>query len=1075
MTQLVLTIAGTYIGAQLGYPQLGAAIGSYVGARIAAPDIEGPRIQDTQAPTSSYGAAVQRTWGSDRVAGSVIWAAPVVEIATEEGGKGGPSITTYSYTRSFAILIGEGEIPSIRRIWADGKLVRDLSDGTDLESQAQIDDVGAYMVFYSGSESQLPDATIEAIEGVGEVEAFRGSAYVVFTDLPLTPYGNRIPLLTFEVSNEPETAVPGDTVLEPLVVYSWTIDPITGRPIHQYRDSLGVYVESTQHTAISYPPAGTSTSLTTTAEAQALALGTDSGIYGYEAGRYATTYSGFFYDSTNEALSDTPGGASLDGDEETVYLKLSAYGSEYGPIVDTTYNLNAPTEQHTFIYPQTPSSWVETVLVWRLEHGGAGAPPGGYASAPYSQTVLSVSPYTLSTAWATYALTTSGERIPAHNGRSCYPGRPCGAAADDYRAEYPGRSDYCVSCAGEITWNYSWQTITGTAKQLCAVEYRGGVLYQQALGPVLLPGDPNYSNSAFWDAEYAAALLAGTINAGVTYPVVVASYAEGTRPDAAQVDRGSVLLSEIVADICAEAGLSSGQIDVTDLTDTAIGFSRTRRMPARSALDTLRAAYHFDGVESGDLIRFVKRGGAVAASLTADDLGAGAEQAAPELVETMRAQEAELPLSMSVSYKAADGDYTPGAQQALRRVGVTEQQAGTELAIVLTDDHAAQIAQVLLYEPWAARTKRAVTVGMEWARIEPTDVIEIDDGAFSYTVRVIDRAEQNGVLKLQCEDMDPDVYTSTAVGGTVGAGGVAALAGPTRAELLDIPLLRDADDSASFYLAGSGYRPEWRGGALFVSNSGADYVRAATLDRVAVMGRCTTILGDFLGGNVFDEFSTLEVSIAVGDLSTVTAAQMLNNMNAAVVGDEILQFRTATLLSPGLYRLTGFLRGRRGTEQHMGTHVADERFVLLTTAALQRPAFPLDLLNIEQNYKAVSEGGALADVEAQAFTNTGAGLKPLSPVHLDVVALPSSAGYSVRWVRRTRIGGVWVDGSDAPVGETSERYRVRVLFGTAVEETQTVTTNSATVGVGEDLTYRLIEVAQISDTVGPGFTATYQL
>ncbi len=1075
MTQLALTVAGYAIGTYFGYPQLGAAVGSYVGGVIAAPDIEGPRIQDTQAPLSSYGAPVQRTWGSDRVAGSIIWAGPMVETATEESGKGGPTITTYSYTRSFAVLLGEGEIAAIRRVWADGKLVHDLSDGTDLESQAQIDDIGAFMTFYGGSDSQLPDATIEAVEGVGQVEAYRGSAYVVFTDLPLGPYGNRIPLLTFEVSNEAETAVPGDTVLEPLVVYDWVFDPSTGRPIHRYRDTAGVWVESSLHTAVSYPSVGTSSSFSTIAASQAAAWGSDGVIYANTAGLFATDYIGYFYDSTNSTISDTEGGATLDGNEETVYLKLAAYPSDIDPVVDTTYNQNVPVGIHALIWPRTPSLWEETVLVYRLEHGGGGSPPPGYSGTPYSQNLLSVSPYLLTTAWATYALTLSSDRVPAHHGKSCYPGRPCEAAADDYKAEFPGRSDYCVSCAGDVSWNYTWTTITGTAKQLCAIEYRGGVLYQQALGPVLLPGDPDYSNGAFWDAQFALAAADGLINADVTYPVVVASYAQGVRPDAAQVDRGSVLLSEIVTEICAEAGLSSGQIDVTDLTDTVIGFTRTRRMPARSALETLRAAYHFDGVESGDVIRFVKRGGAVAATLTADDLGAGSEQASPDLVETMRAQEAELPLSMSISYKAADGDYAPGAQQALRRVGVTEQQAGTELALVLTDDHAAQIAQVLLYEPWAARTKRTVTVDMQWARIEPTDVIEIDDGEFTHTVRVIDRNEQAGVLRLKCEDMDPEVYASTAVGGAVGAGGAALLAGPTRAELMDIPLLRDADDSAGFYVAGSGYRPEWRGGALFVSNAGADYAQLSTLDRVAVMGRCTTILGDFHGGNIVDESGTVEVEISVGDLSSVTLAQMLNNMNAALVGDEIVQFRTATLLSAGLYRISGLLRGRRGTEQHMGAHVADERFVMLSAAALQRPAFDIALLNVEQDFKAVSTGGALADVEPQAFTNTGAGLKPLSPVHLDVAPLPSSGGYSVRWVRRTRIGGAWADGAEASLGEASERYRVRVLFGPSVAEEPTATTNSATVGVGESLTYRTVEVAQISDTVGPGFVATFQL
>ena len=40
---------------------------------------------------------------------------------------------------------------------------------------------------------------MEADKGVGNVPAHRGEAYVVFTDMELGDYGNRIPILTFEV------------------------------------------------------------------------------------------------------------------------------------------------------------------------------------------------------------------------------------------------------------------------------------------------------------------------------------------------------------------------------------------------------------------------------------------------------------------------------------------------------------------------------------------------------------------------------------------------------------------------------------------------------------------------------------------------------------------------------------------------------------------------------------------------------------------------------------------------------------------------------------------------------------
>ncbi|QYE33704.1 phage tail protein [Polymorphobacter sp. PAMC 29334] len=52
---------------------------------------------------------------------------------------------------------------------------------------------------YTGGEGQGVDPLIAAAEGIGAAPAYRDRAHVVFEDLPLADYGNRIPNLTFEV------------------------------------------------------------------------------------------------------------------------------------------------------------------------------------------------------------------------------------------------------------------------------------------------------------------------------------------------------------------------------------------------------------------------------------------------------------------------------------------------------------------------------------------------------------------------------------------------------------------------------------------------------------------------------------------------------------------------------------------------------------------------------------------------------------------------------------------------------------------------------------------------------------
>ncbi|MCQ6453605.1 hypothetical protein NPN23_24265, partial [Vibrio parahaemolyticus] len=78
----------------------------------------------------------------------------------------------------------EGDITAIGAVFADGKPIK----------------LGDYAHrLYTGSETQNPDPKIEAIEGAGHAPAYRGLAYLVFDDMPLAAFGNRIPVITVEV------------------------------------------------------------------------------------------------------------------------------------------------------------------------------------------------------------------------------------------------------------------------------------------------------------------------------------------------------------------------------------------------------------------------------------------------------------------------------------------------------------------------------------------------------------------------------------------------------------------------------------------------------------------------------------------------------------------------------------------------------------------------------------------------------------------------------------------------------------------------------------------------------------
>lgn len=207
MATLILTAVGTAIGGPIG-GAIGAIIGQTFDAQIFAPKARhGPRLGDLAVQTSSYGTQLPKIFGRMRVAGTVIWATDIKEDRTKSsGGKGQPKTVTYSYSASFAVAVSSRRIRGIRRMWADGKLLRGAAG--DFKSRTK------YRL-YLGGESQKIDPLIASVEGAGKAPAHRGTAYAVFEDFELADYGNRIPSITFEVEAD-EGAVAIGAVAEEL-------------------------------------------------------------------------------------------------------------------------------------------------------------------------------------------------------------------------------------------------------------------------------------------------------------------------------------------------------------------------------------------------------------------------------------------------------------------------------------------------------------------------------------------------------------------------------------------------------------------------------------------------------------------------------------------------------------------------------------------------------------------------------------------------------------------------------------------------------------------------------------------
>lgn len=207
MATLVLTTIGTIVGGPIG-GAIGALIGQQADSRLFAPKgRQGPRLGDLSVQTSAYGSAIPRLFGTLRVAGTVIWATDLREDRQKSGGgKGKPSVTNYSYSASFAVALSARPVRAVRRIWADGKLLRGAAGDWKTETGFRL---------YTGSEGQAVDPLMAGAEGAAASPAYRGIAYAVFENLQLADFGNHIPSLTFEVEAD-AGAVALDTIVSDL-------------------------------------------------------------------------------------------------------------------------------------------------------------------------------------------------------------------------------------------------------------------------------------------------------------------------------------------------------------------------------------------------------------------------------------------------------------------------------------------------------------------------------------------------------------------------------------------------------------------------------------------------------------------------------------------------------------------------------------------------------------------------------------------------------------------------------------------------------------------------------------------
>jgi hypothetical protein len=489
-------------------------------------------------------------------------------------------------------------------------------------------------------------------------------------------------------------------------------------------------------------------------------------------------------------------------------------------------------------------------------------------------------------------------------------------------------------------------------------------------------------------------------------------------------------------------------------------------------------SYLQEFVESGGVLKTVARGGASVATIPYDKLGAS--QGDPvEPLPLKRLNDIELPRQFAVTYSNLLNDYQNGTEYSDRLLGGSTSVATLELALGLEPQQAKRLADAKLTDAVAGIIQIGpVGLTREYARLEPTDVITLTDHVGStFRARILKITDDGGLRTLECVLDDASAVNSTAVTDEdYESSTIVRAVQTTDLELIDTAMLRDADNVPMIYAAvnRSSIQGNWPGSALFRGVNDTGWSEVARYTDRTYIGVTTTALPAWNGGWLSDESSSVTVS-GVGTLQSYTDDAILNGTASAyLIGSEILYARTATLVSEGVYTLTGLYRGRRGTEGAAADGAAaGSRVVLLQASGLRRVDFESGQLGTEFDFRAVTLGKAIGSATTESITPMGIGLKPFAPVHVEADS-NGDGTYDVTWQRRTRMscrfGGSL--GINTPLGEAAESYAVEVFDGASVTSTQTVGAESATVTASPG---DVVRVYQVSAIVGRGYVAEVTL
>lgn len=457
-------------------------------------------------------------------------------------------------------------------------------------------------------------------------------------------------------------------------------------------------------------------------------------------------------------------------------------------------------------------------------------------------------------------------------------------------------------------------------------------------------------------------------------------------------------VASAMAALCERAGLRYPAYDVAGVTGQLTGLVLSGPAQGGSTLAPLLIAYDLVAREEAGRLVFRHRSAmTVHSDIAESELGTNRTGPA---VDEADADDMEIPRELRLYYLDAANDLQEGKQSAFYQGPNASDVEEIRLGLVMSAQDAARRAHELLWGRVANARRIVTTLPPSRLYVREGDLIPYRGDNWIVLDRTL-RADWTTEIECALEWTGTDwsaARATPAPENTV----TQTLPPAHRLFVCDIAPLRDNEGRGKY----------WGHVVLdpAVKDHGAKLMRGQTAAGVnaeqqigieSVAGWTDTALGT-ASFEFPDLGSTVEVTLLNGTLESVTMADVATGSNWAMIGGEIVGFTTATLIGTRRYRLSGFLRGRRGTEQWVGRHAAGEEFLLLHPDKIKYRAITT---TVGATYFATaispSAGSGSIDPDAPlSYTYRAGTIRPFSPYPVWWDRDPVAQIATLRWTPR---------------------------------------------------------------------------